>query len=334
MSGFPLHPLSEVGFRFRPLLTEYGTEAGERFGWFVRSLMRPLVKGLAAGRFEGYVAQAGRRTAGIVAYAEYRGTARISLLHGGHEWRNRGVEERLLDATLADLRDDPARLPPRRILSEAMMVSHSNQDALWANRRFSVVPRLIMRTTLERPATRTRMPLTRDAISRDGRPFRLRGWQAADVRPITEVLRRANGSSVDRDIYPELLDPEQAGAALRGIAAGSCGRFDRRCTGVATTPDGASIGVVLCSRCRPGEAFIVEVAVAPDWQGRGVGTALVARALELLASRGVSDVSLGVTRANAAALRLYERTGFWCAGEFGSYSWTSEVESSDIHRPA
>lgn len=334
MSGFPLRPLSEVGFRFRPLLTEYGTEAGERYGWFVTSLMRPLVKGLASGRFEGYVAQAGRRTAGIVAYAEYRGTARISILHVSNEWRNLGVDEQLLDAALADMRDDPARLPPRRILSEAMVVSHHDQDAMWGSRGFSVVPRLIMRTTLERPAARPRMVLARDAATRDGRPFRLRGWQAADIRPVTEVLRKASGSSVDRDIYPELLDPEQAGAALRGIAAGSCGRFDRRCTGVATTPGGAPIGVVLCSRCRPGEAFIIEVAVEPDWQGRGVGTALVGRSVELLAGQGVTSVSLGVTRSNAAALRLYERAGFRPAGEFGSYSWTSEVESSDVHRPA
>lgn len=331
MPGVTLHPISEAGFRFRPLLNEYAAEAGSKYGQFVVSLLRPLVQGLASGRFEGYIAQAGRRAAGAVVYASSRGIARVSLLHVTHSWRNQGIEELLLDAVLGDL-IGPGTLPLERILSEPMIVSHPNPDELFTARGFGVSPRLVMRANLVPRAARGRPG--DDPVTRDGRIFRMRGWQAGDLQWATEVLRRSNHASVDRDVYPELLDSEQALGAVRGVVGGSCGRFDRRCTGVAATQGGVPFGILLCSRCGPGQAFLVEVAVDPAWQGRGVGTALVARTLDLLSRSRVADVSLGVTISNTAALRLYERAGFKPDGRFSSYLWSGEEAVNYVHRPA
>ncbi len=51
------------------------------------------------------------------------------------------------------------------------------------------------------------------------------------------------------------------------------------------------------------------VSLRPDWRGRGVGTALLARLLEELKSAGCPHASLSVQKANAA-VRLYRRLGF------------------------
>lgn len=333
MAGLSLQPISDAGFRFRPLFAEYSAEAGRRFGQFVRCLLRPLIRGLAAGRFEGYVARAGRRVAGAVVFGSHRCTARISFLHASSSWRNQGVEEQLLDAALYDLFGAAGSRKPGRILCEPMVVSHADPDAMFMRRGFEVSARRIMRAGLAPPVSRGRLVLGSDVLTRDGRPVRLRGWQTGDLRPVVEVLRTANQVSVDRNVYPELLDPEQAEGAIRGVIGGSCGRFDRRSTGVATTPAGAVVGVLLCSRCGPRQAFVVEVAVDPAWQGRGVGTALLARTMGVLPRLGVTGVTLGVTLANTPALRLYDRAGFQPEGRFSSYLWSGEGASCDVHRP-
>jgi RimJ/RimL family protein N-acetyltransferase len=50
--------------------------------------------------------------------------------------------------------------------------------------------------------------------------------------------------------------------------------------------------------------------VARDWRGRGVGTALVAAAIEWARERGLHKLTLSVFPHNAAAIALYRKFGF------------------------
>ena len=52
------------------------------------------------------------------------------------------------------------------------------------------------------------------------------------------------------------------------------------------------------------------MAVAAGWRGRGVGTALLAAAVERARRAGAHKIALQVWPHNAAALALYERFGF------------------------
>jgi ribosomal protein S18 acetylase RimI-like enzyme len=60
---------------------------------------------------------------------------------------------------------------------------------------------------------------------------------------------------------------------------------------------------------RPDEIYIHELQIAPAFQRRGVGTAVVQTVIERAAGRGL-PVALSVVPANARAMRLYERLGF------------------------
>ena len=51
------------------------------------------------------------------------------------------------------------------------------------------------------------------------------------------------------------------------------------------------------------------ISLYPDYRGRGIGTQLLARMLELLRSDGYGQVSLSVQKANYA-LRMYRQAGF------------------------
>lgn len=80
--------------------------------------------------------------------------------------------------------------------------------------------------------------------------------------------------------------------------------------------DGVTCGYQLVDRSGP-EVVLVEVAVSPDFRGRGVGSKVLELLLES-ARRCKQDVVLNV-RTDNPAQSLYERFGFSAVGEHGFY---------------
>ena len=54
----------------------------------------------------------------------------------------------------------------------------------------------------------------------------------------------------------------------------------------------------------------IGMAVARDWRGRGVGSALLAAAIKWARERGLHKLGLGVFAHNTAAIGLYLKFGF------------------------
>jgi len=82
---------------------------------------------------------------------------------------------------------------------------------------------------------------------------------------------------------------------------------------VLVADDGDSaVGYVTClSPTEPGDAGQIGLlGVAAEARGSGVGSRLVAAALDWLARARVEDVTVVTQERNVAALRLYERCGF------------------------
>jgi [ribosomal protein S18]-alanine N-acetyltransferase len=80
--------------------------------------------------------------------------------------------------------------------------------------------------------------------------------------------------------------------------------------------DGRTVrGYLVCSRYDV-VWHIMNVAVDPDLQGRGIGSALIARLLDEVDrdSGTTSRYTLEVRQSNTGAIRLYERFGFRAAG--------------------
>lgn len=81
--------------------------------------------------------------------------------------------------------------------------------------------------------------------------------------------------------------------------------FDANLCIVAVT-NGEPVGFALCWT----SSFVKDLVVHPDWRQKGLGTALLLRAFELLAARGCNEVALKVLADNMTARRLYVRLGF------------------------
>lgn len=68
-----------------------------------------------------------------------------------------------------------------------------------------------------------------------------------------------------------------------------------------------------------GEAELANLAVGAGWRGRGVGEALVERALDELGEREIGRAYLAVRESNTRAAELYRRFGFREIGRHPSY---------------
>ena len=91
--------------------------------------------------------------------------------------------------------------------------------------------------------------------------------------------------------------------------------------------DGSNAGRLYVHRGEH-EIRIMDLALLPEWRGRGIGTRLL-RELQEEAARRKIPLSIHVERFNPA-LRLYERLGFRAVEERGVYfllSWKSEAAS-------
>lgn len=76
-------------------------------------------------------------------------------------------------------------------------------------------------------------------------------------------------------------------------------------------PDGVAV-----LRFRPAiwseglECYLAELYVVPDHRGKGLGRALLERAIELARERGADTMDLGTSEDDVAARSLYEKLGF------------------------
>jgi ribosomal protein S18 acetylase RimI-like enzyme len=57
-------------------------------------------------------------------------------------------------------------------------------------------------------------------------------------------------------------------------------------------------------------AMMESIAIYPEWQGKGLGSAMMDEVERQLLLRDIHDVYIDVEPANAAALRLYDRRGY------------------------
>jgi ribosomal-protein-alanine N-acetyltransferase len=121
--------------------------------------------------------------------------------------------------------------------------------------------------------------------------FRLRAFGARDVRAVAALEAAVFADPWSEVAFRDLLALEH----VHGI--------------VADAESGPLVGYALCSSAAD-EGEILNLAVAEEARGAGIGSALLDACLTRLAGLGAATVYLEVRRSNAAAVAMYRRAGF------------------------
>jgi len=138
----------------------------------------------------------------------------------------------------------------------------------------------------------------------------------------------------DADLHDMLTKLYQQPANLDGLAQTFVATIDEKVAGVAfghlaenevavndllrTTSEqyaGFDTPLELGGETRPNEWYLSMIAVAPEAQGHGVGSALLEALPALVKPLGASKLSLNVDDGNPRAAKLYHRQGFTVDGQ-------------------
>ena len=156
--------------------------------------------------------------------------------------------------------------------------------------------------------------------------FLIEPWEHRHDHQVAQLIYHTYHRHVDGLINDQYTSTEGATRLMETIThLGGCGEYlpDESCVAI-HRPTRKVAALLALTAVRPRRtAHIPQVAVSPEHQGIGLGTALIERAFGRLAAKGFEEVSLTVTDRNAGAVRLYERLGFTTFKTFGAFVWNS-----------
>jgi len=294
-----------------PLLDESLVTWDRQFDWDfapAAELVRDFVQRHA---LNGFALMGG---SSIVGYAYYVCEERKSLigdLYVMEEFRSVETENVLLQAVLAELWRTPG---VHRVEAQLMMLSSARNRVLPFPRWVRAYPRDFLSTPLANTA---------QLVPREHPRLTITPWTTSHQDDTARLIATAYRDHVDNDFSEQSRSPEGAQRFLTSIVQyPGCGTFFEPASFAAIDAStGVLQGIVLASMVAARAGHITQVCVAPAQQGTGLGYELVRRSLVAFSTHGSRSVSLTVTTANPAALRLYERMGLVNRREFAAHVW-------------
>lgn len=134
-------------------------------------------------------------------------------------------------------------------------------------------------------------------------------WCESLLETHADVKFHSFFDEIDAVVFPSLGSRLGCLYLMREIARKP--GFHAEATWLVTGPDGGC-GTVQGVRQRHGSGAIQNLGITPGHRGRGLGTALLLKALHGFRGWGLHRAFLEVTAQNDGAIRLYRRLGFRC----------------------
>ncbi len=215
-------------------------------------------------------------------------------------------EKQLLDWCLSQLEKPPIRIEFPRLTENLKM------ELL--NRGYTEYERASMIVSRSRFLENQEIPLPDE--------FQLVQYIPEKRERSAHVLAEANTGHVDAIIYPEFFGSKEVGIEfLKKLEEGAFGEYNEG-ESMLLQHNEEIIGYCLIAKTG-NQATIPDLALAPAYQGKGLGKALLVNTiLALLKSNDAfSSVHLAVTLSNPARY-LYEKVGFSIEEEFSSIIYT------------
>ncbi|HSF16845.1 MAG TPA: N-acetyltransferase [Vicinamibacteria bacterium] len=287
----------------------------EQLEWDVSAAVASLRRAFERGSLRGKAVRTGARTSAFGYYLVEGDRAVVSGLGLAPDdqpmdtWSRGELARTLLSSLLGELR--ARRI--RRI--ESQLITHDASGLVSCFQREGF--RIHWRDFLRLPLERFRMVARGDG-AQSLLPFR--AWNLSEASDLMQGAHRGGVDAEMNELYRtsggcrkllnNILRQRGCGAAVAEASA-----MARHCT------TERAMGFCIVTETARHKAHLAQLAVAPDFQRRGVGRALIGHAAARLSSLRYETLSLMVSSGNDAAAELYRSVGFEPAFRFPVFSW-------------
>ena len=161
--------------------------------------------------------------------------------------------------------------------------------------------------------------------------FNLVPWERKHDRQAAELLFATYRNHTDGLINDQYCSPAGAERLIENIVQhrGSGEHLPQGSQVAIHLSSGKLAGILALTSVRPKTAHIPQVAIAREFQGCGLGSAMIKASFHALLARKFEEVTLTVTESNSGAVRLYERMGFRTFRTFGAFVWEQKGQDSE-----
>jgi ribosomal protein S18 acetylase RimI-like enzyme len=283
----------------------------DRLSWDVSSAITSFQRALERGGVLGKAVRCGSSTAGYGYFTVESGRGVLTGLSVAPGWRGRDVGRLLVCSMIREL----TLRGVSRI--ESQFVSF---DAPWLvpcfeAEGFESFAREFRRLSLRAPSARPSRPLRPD-------PFVHRPWKPWNLTEAAAIMQSAHASGVDACMNELYRSSDGCRSLLVSVLRHrGCGSAVLEASSVARDPrNDRAVGFAVVTETSRQKAHLAQLAVAPDYQGRGLGRGILFRVIERLRDMGYNSLSLMVSRDNYRAVQLYRTMGFELALAFPVFS--------------
>jgi len=310
MSDVTLIPLDTADPQLvEGLLNEELAAWKSELGWDYRDVQHILQSFIARKALPGYLAIETEQPVGYVYFLAYAAKGVIGTVYCTGSRIPQRVVDGLIEAAITALRENVFL---SRIEAQVMPFHGVNLAPGFVQHGFDIYPRQFLELDLGRFPSRSEPRVTEKIVS----------WNPAHLPGAARAAWLGYRKQVDAQVCEDYCTESGCEGYLRSLVeTPGCGTFLPAASFCALDSRGLVCGFITVSKISPAGAMIPQISILPSHQGRGLGKALMARALSALASRGCRTVGLTVTVENRRALEWYKQEGFRLRKEFAAYVW-------------
>ena len=316
------------GHELAPLLEAESRVWHEELRWDFAPSMRMIFSCLLEKRLSGHVLVADSQAAGYCLFFCDGDKGLIGGLFVEPRGGRVDSARRLLDRSLESLIATPGVW---RVEAQLPHFSLEGLEPCFRPRCFEAYHRRFMSVSLTHRPQHDRSSSAGRARNAQGglapsEDFLVLPWERKHDRDAAQLVYSAYRNHVDASINDQYGSLTGTTRLIENIVQHrGCGTFQPQISLVAIHRSTQKLaGILALTAVRPQTAHIPQVAIAKEFQGSGLGTALLERSFAELARQGYEEVSLTVTDLNVGAVRLYERLGFETYRAFGAFVWNRQ----------
>lgn len=292
----------------RDLMAEEASMWRDVLRWDYRSTVEFLKSFISRKLLPGYVVFDGKQAVGYLYMILDGGRGIIGNVYVQRKSWGDGMEKQLVASAVEALKATPGI---DRIEAQLMLFSGTDLKETFQNAGFEGYQRHFLSLDIRNWRGEKQSPPDLEIVS----------WHVGMISEASKVVFDSYIGGIDAHFSYNFSRREKCLEFVNNLVQREgCGKFLQQMTTVGFK-DRRMTGVVIATGLSRGTGHLPQISVAPDFQGEGAGSYLVAESLRRFKAAKYRHVSLTVTERNEKAYAWYRRIGFEEVLPFNAYLW-------------